>query len=190
MTAIEIIKKSAIILNLEEILSDNSLKNITNENSNDILESNSVLNRMFEILKIMMSDIATDYSPIIKETVFKTDQKKINLTDVENLMKIIQVKKDGVSIKYKIANNCINLGFDGDFVVKYMAYPKLENLNDEVNVFDIKVGEDVFVYGLTALYCLASGLFDEFNIYNQIYSEKLSMIKNLKIIDMPTRRWE
>ena len=52
MTVLELIKKSALILNEKEILEDEKLTNVTVNNCEEILEDNFALNRMFEILKI------------------------------------------------------------------------------------------------------------------------------------------
>ena len=190
MTALEIIKKGAILLNVKEILEDESLNNVTESNQEDCLNNNFALNRFFEILKIMLNDIASEYVPLVKEKTFISDNKIIDLSGIENFMKVCAVSIDKVPIKHKIVNKSIVTDFDGVFTVKYMVYPKIETLLDEVEVFDRGVGEDLMVYGILSLYCLAIGLTDEFEIYNKIYSEKLSAIKSLKVIDMPYRRWE
>lgn len=190
MTALELIKKGAILLNIKEILEDENLNNVNVSNQEDCLDNNFVLSRLFEILKILLNDIASEYAPIVKEETFISDNKIIDLSKIENFMKVCAVSIDKVPIKHKIANKSIVTNFDGVFTVKYMVYPKIENLLDEVQVFDRGVGEDLLVYGMLSLYCLAIGLTDEFEIYNNVYLEKLSAIKNLKVIDMPYRRWE
>lgn len=190
MTALELIKKGATLLNVKEILEDENLKNVTISNQADCLDNNFTLNRFFEILKIMLNDIANDYVPIIKEKTFISNDKIIELSQIENLLKVCSVSIDKVLVKYKIVNKSIVTNFDGVFTVKYMVTPQIENLLDNVEVFDRGVSVDLLVYGMLSLYCLAIGLTDEFEIYNNIYSEKLSAIKNLKIIEMPFRRWE
>ena len=190
MTALELIKNSAILLNVKEILEDESLNNLNTENCNDCLDNNFALNRFFEILKIMLNELSSEYVPIIKENTFISEDKKIDLSNIENFMKVCHVSIDRVPVKYKVVDKKIITNFDGVFNVKFMAYPKIETLLDSVEVFDRGVGEDLLVYGVVALYCLAVGLTDEFSIYHNIYSEKLSALQNLKIIDMPCRRWE
>lgn len=190
MTALELIKKGAILLNVKEILEDQSLNNVTTSNQTDCLDNNFTLNRFFEILKIMLNDIASEYVPIVKEKTFISDNKVIELSEVENLLKVCSVSIDKVPVKYKTVNKSIVTNFDGVFKVKYMVYPKIESLLDEVQVFDRGVSIDLLVYGMLSLYCLAIGLTDEFEIYNDVYTKKLSAIKSLKVIDMPCRRWE
>lgn len=190
MTAYEVIKRSAALLNIKEILEDRSLDDLTESNNSTILSNNFTLNRMFEILKIMLNDLANDYIPIVKEVELNSENKKISLSNLENLNKIMQVKYNGAGVKYSISNDCINFDFDGTFKIKYSVSPNIDNLTDSVNVFGGRISEDLLIYGLTSFYCLVVGLFDEFNIYNQIYNDKLSAINNLKIIEMPCRRWE
>ena len=190
MTALDLIKKSATILNVTDVLEDQSLNTITKANSEDVLENNFALNRFFEILKIMLHDIASEYAPITKEKVCISDNKTISFAEFENLLKIVAVTIDKVPVRYKIYNNAIKTDFDGVFNVKYNVCPEIENLLDEIEVFDKGIGSDLLVYGVSSLYCLAVGLIDEFEVYNNLYSEKLSAIKTLKVIEMPARRWE
>lgn len=190
MTVLELIKKSALILNEKEILEDEKLANVTVNNCEEILENNFALNRMFEILKILLNNIAVDYLPIVKEKTCISANKKISLEEFENLSKIVSVKVDKFPVKYKIANEYINLDFDGVFNVEYNALPVINSLLDDVQVFYKNISYDLLIYGVASLYCLAIGLMDEFEIYNNIYSSKLTAIKSLKLIDMPARRWE
>lgn len=190
MTALELIKKGAILLNVKEILEDESLNNVTINNQANCLDNNFALNRFFEILKIMLNDIASEYVPIIKEKNFISTDKTIDLSSIENFLKVCSVSIDKVPVKYKLVNKNVVTNFDGVFTVKYMVYPQIETLLDEVEVFDRGISIDLLVYGMLSLYCLAVGLTDEFEIYNNIYTEKLSAIKNLKVIEMPCRRWQ
>lgn len=190
MTALEIIKKSAIILNLNEILSDSSLNSVRASNEEDCRDNNFTLNRMFEILNIMLQDISTDYAQIQKEEVRDTTSMMISISSLRNFMKVLSVKQNGVSVQYDLINGQIRLPSNGNYTVRYLARATADSLLDEINMFNGKVGDDVLVYGLTALYCLAVGLFDEFNVYNSIYVDKLDALKTLKIINMPCRRWE
>jgi len=190
MTALEIIKKSALLLNVKEVLEDDSLTNVTDKNCETIVENNFVVNRMYEILKILLTNIASDYAPIIKFKKVKSQNQIIKILDVDKDIKFMQVRKDNIPVKYKLYNDNINLAFDGEFEIKYSQTPTLNNLLEDINFFNGQISSDLLVYGLSALYCLAVGLFDEFNVYNTIYMDRLSAVKALKIIDMPYRRWE
>lgn len=190
MTALNLIKKCAVLLNIEDVLTDTSLNSITEQNEDVALANNSTLNRLFELLKLMLQDISCDYVQIVKEGDFTAVNKEIPLSSITNLLKVKSVMKDNVNSKYHIANGSIVVNSDGVYKIKYYVSPDIESLLDNVEVFDGRVGVDLMLYGLASLYCLAMGLFDEFNVYNVVYNEKLSAIKNLKVISMPCRSWE
>lgn len=190
MKAIDLIKKCATLMNIKEILEDENLNNITTSNQETLKKGNHTLNRMFEILSILINDIANDHLPIIKETKIASTEKEIDLNNLVDLIKIINVKDNGFNVKYKIANDCLVLDYDAVFSITYSVSVRLEYLLDEVSVFNNALSTDLLMYGLASLYCLAVGLFEEFNVYNAIYTEKLSAVKKLQIINMPCRRWE
>lgn len=190
MTAINVIKKCAVILNIQEILNDNNLTTLNAENEQTILSENLKLERMFEILKIMLNDIATDYVQIVKEIELNVENNEIAISSIPNFMHIAVILKNNVNVPYRIANSKIILKNNGKHLVRYYAQPNLTSLLGDVNLFDGRVGEDLLVYGLASLYCLAFGMFNEFDSYNAIYNQKLSTIKQLKIINMAGRRWE
>lgn len=189
MTALEVIKKSALILNIDEIISGEDVMALSFDTEEEVLTENFTLNRMFEILKIMLHDISADYVQIEKEDVLSSTDKKISLSLLSNCIRVVSVKENYISVKHKVVDSEIEFDHDGVFSIKYLSGARVDSLFDEMDMFNGKVGIDVLVYGLSALYCLAVGLFEEFNVYNSIYVDKLSALKTLKIINMPSRSW-
>ena len=49
---------------------------------------------------------------------------------------------------------------------------------------------DVLVLSLCAYYALAHGMFDEFEDLHDRYVEKAESLKELRVFDLPARRWE
>lgn len=190
MTALEIIKKSAVLLNERKILDDENLTNITTSNEDSVLENNFTLNRMFELLRIMMTDISTDYIQLVREISTSATNGVVDMSTVNNLLKVVEVQKSGVKMPYKIIDGKISVKFEGECVVKYLVTPSVSSLLDQVDDFKGLAGFDLLIYGLTAMYCLAVGLFSEYGVYNSIYEQKLAEAKSLKIITMPVRSWE
>ena len=189
MTPIQIIKKTALLLNVRDVLDDSSIDTVREDTSEQLLSNNFTINRMFEILKILVSNISSEYVPIIKVKKCSSINKQISIKSIDEQVKILQVRKDNIPVKYKLFNEAINLSFDGEFEVKYSLTPDIKTLVEDIDYFNGDVTSDLLVYGLASLYTLAVGLFDEFNVYNTIYTDRLSAIKALKIIDMPHRRW-
>lgn len=189
MTVLDLIKKSSIMLNIREVLQDSNLSDINETNQDELLNTNFALNRLYEFVKVMLNEIASSYLPIVREVETKTEKGKIPLTVCEKLSRLVGVKREDCFTRYSIQDDNIVLKEDGEYTVVYNQYPMINSLLDDVNVFDEKVGEDVLIYGLNSYYCLATGLFEEFNVYNENYVNKLSKLKNLKLFSMRCRSW-
>lgn len=189
MTAFEIIKKASILLNEKNILDDESLLNIDEQNQEDLLEQNFTLNRMFELLKIMILDIASEHVQLVREEDFESVDGVIDMTTVGNLLKVVEVRKNGVKLPIKMHEGKLAIAYDGMCKVKYLTAPNVVSLLDEVDEFKGLVGYDLLIYGLASMYCLAVGMFDEYGVYNEIYEQKMAEVKSLKILNMPMRSW-
>ncbi len=189
MTILDLIKKSAVMLNIAEVLQDDNIANINSENEGQVLSSNFALTRLFEFTKVMFNEIASYYLPIVKTIECETNNQQINLNVCNNLLRIIGIKNHNTFVRYKVEDGLIKLKSDGVYTIIYNQHPKLESLMDSIEIFDEDIGEDVLVSGLNSYYCLATGLFEEFNIYNEQYITKLSKLKNLKVFALPCRGW-
>lgn len=190
MTGIDIIRKTAFVLNVKEIIEDSSLINLTLYNFGDAMDRNYTFWRMVELLRVFIQDLTTQIQPIEKQLEIESVDKEIDLSNFENLIKITKIQKDGVNVKFSLKNGKIVLPADSTYTVSYRCYFTMYDPTADIDMSSLGIGGDVFVYGYTAMYCLAVGLFDEFNIYNAIYNEKIEASKKMKIIEMPNRRWE
>ena len=97
-------------------------------------------------------------------------------------------KKDK-KIKFKQINRKLVFAEDGTYLAKYLTYPTISSVFDDLS-FITNLNPDVLVFGLVSYYCLSNGLFDEFKMYNDTYTEKAESIKALKTIELPQRRWQ
>ncbi|MBQ8522778.1 MAG: hypothetical protein IJ458_03860 [Clostridia bacterium] len=189
MTALDLIQRSATMLNVKQILDDERLNDSTSLISEeDLLSSNFELKRMFEFVKIVVNEVAS-YSNELKVVTCSTQNKKIQLNLINNVLKVVAVKSGDKYVKYQIYNNDIVLDEDGVYDVVINSYPQIDGLRYNINIINREAGEDLFLCGLNAYYCLANGLFAEYNVYNSSYVDKLSRIKNLKLFAMPCRSW-
>ena len=71
----------------------------------------------------------------------------------------------------------------------YQRYPTTSSILFPVENFHGNVSNDTLIAGLNSYYCLATGMYAEYNVYNAQYVDRLSRIKNLKVFAMPCRRW-
>lgn len=187
MTILNLIKKSAIMLNIKEILEED-LDSITYDTQESVLSNNFTLKRMFEFAKLVINEV-TAYTSNLKQINLSSTSCKIELKDIPNFLKIVEVKNQFGTIKYEIINKALNFEKDDLYTIIYQAIPETKYLSQEIDLSSGVVCEDIFVNGLNSYYCLAMGMFAEYNVYNAQYNERLSKIKNLKLFSMPCRSW-
>ena len=188
MIILDLIKKSATMLNIKEILDDTSLDNTGSLQLDTIYKKNPTLKRMFEFATLTINEVCS-YMPNEVEKICKSDNKQIPLKRLSDLIKIVSIKNKDGYVKYSIIDDNIVLENDGEYSVLYYKRPLTQDVLDVVETCGGKISEDVFLFGLNAYYCLANGLYAEYNVYNNQYIERLSRIKNLKLFSMPCRRW-
>lgn len=184
MTVLDLIKKSAVILNIDDLANST----VTPENETEVLQHNFTLNRLFELTKIMLNEITTYYAPITKRVIITSVDKKIELSACPNFLKIVGIRRDEVFVKYRIVDENIEVAEDGEFEIIYHQIPVVTSLLNEIQLEG--VSEDILVDGLNAYYCLACGLYSDFSIYNGKYSQKLTKLRTLPLFSMPCRSWE
>ncbi|MBQ7880314.1 MAG: hypothetical protein IJ358_00505 [Clostridia bacterium] len=189
MTILDLINKSAIMLNIKEILNDTSLITISATNEKDVLDDNFALKRMFEFAKIVLNEV-NSYAPKVEEVSYTTVGKTIPRLLLTRLSKVIGVKNEYGYVKYSVDEDGVYVDEDGRYTVIFNQYPLTNSVFDEIEIYNDSIKEDLLINGLNSYYCLATGLLEEFNIYNAHYAERLSQIKNLKVFAMPCRSWQ
>lgn len=189
MTILDLINKSAIVLNIQEILKDTNLATITVENEATVLESNFALKRLYEFSKIVLNEISSCL-PNVKEVECESSNKSISLNLLTRVSKVVGVKNQFGFVNFSIVKEAIKVDKDGTYAVIYNQYPEVDSLLSEIEIYNDMIGEDILVHGLNSYYCLATGLFAEFNVYNSHYTDRLNNLKNLKVFAMPCRSWE
>jgi hypothetical protein len=187
MTVLDLIKKSAIILNVDQVLKDNSLEDISDSTEATILSKNYTLMRMFELAKLVINETAS-YTTKISESTYTAKNNRILLYSISGLDKVVAVKNELGYVKFDIRDGCLYVEKDGSYTVIYHKCPVINSLTDYVETFD-GISEDLLIAGLNSYYCLASGLYAEYNVYNAQYVDRLSRVKNLKVFSMPCRSW-
>lgn len=188
MTILDLIKKSATILNVAEILNDSALENLGISKEQDALANNFTLTRYFELAKLVINEVGS-YAPIIKRHIFKTQNNVIDVYGVAGCVKVISVENDNGYVKFDVIEGKIYLKENGSYYVTYASLSQTDYLNDSIDTRTTGVGEEVFINGLNAYYCLAMGLYAEYNVYNAQYVDRLNGIKKLKVFAMPCRSW-
>lgn len=185
MKLIDIIMNSCALLGLNDEL--NTLKDLTAETVSSI-EGNKNIEELIYLSKYSIRELCSNYIPMLNSTEITTTNKKYPLKNLTNYIRLQGVFKDDAPTNYKIINRNIVVKEDGTYTVKYLTYPEIEGLFDDLD-FMSNFSPDAMVLGLCAYYSLSKGMFDEFNDFHDKYIERAESLKTLKLFDMPCRRW-
>ena len=188
MTILDLIKRTAVIFDIESILKDEDLVGVTNNTQSMVLNNNEQLNRMFELSKVVLSEV---YAYASKEIDVGVSSKngRIDKSLLGNVAKIMSVKDGFGRVDFIVDNNEIVVGQDGEYVLRCIIAPNVKYLTNEIDMLNGMISEDLLINGLGAYYCLTVGLFEEYNVYNTRYIDGFSKLKNPKLFAMPCRSW-
>lgn len=201
----DIINKVAKILEIKEILEDEYLDSVgqtisvtEGEVTADVLitsawlfERNKTLDKVFNLVNLVFGELGSDYMNIITEKTCTSDADgKIDYVDLPCFMRATKVlDADEHKVRFEMFDNYLKMENSGTYKVFYKIKPKFAQIED-TNYDDQYFDFDVVVYGVCAFYCLTCALFDEHEIYMNIYKEKLNKISNVRNFYLPSRRWQ
>ena len=185
MKLIDIIMSSCALLGLNDDL--NTLKDLTAETVSSI-EGNKKIEELIYLSKYSIRELCSNYIPMINSTEITTTNKKYPVKNLTNYIRVQNVFKNEMPVNYKIINRNIEFKEDGTYTVKYLTYPEIEGLFDDLD-FMSNFSPDAMVLGLCAYFSLSKGMFDEFNNFHDKYIERAESLKTLKLFEMPCRRW-
>ena len=185
MKLIDIIMSSCALLGLNDDL--NTLKDLTAETVSSI-EGNKKIEELIYLSKYSIRELCSNYIPMINSTEITTTNKKYPVKNLTNYIRVQNVFKNEMPVNYKIINRNIEFKEDGTYTVKYLTYPEIEGLFDDLD-FMSNFSPDAMVLGLCAYFSLSKGMFDEFNDFHDKYIERAESLKTLKLFEMPCRRW-
>lgn len=186
MKILDIIKNSAELLGLNN--ERDLLDNATTSAEENLLE-NLEIKKLFNLIKFSIQELCTHYIPVFTRQEISTTNKKFALSNLNNFIRVNNVYKDDKPIKFKIINRNLEFSENGIYTVKYTTYPAVNSIFDDID-FLANFGLDVICFGLCAYYCLANGMFQDFESFHNSYISKAESIKDLRIFELPARRWE
>ncbi len=186
MKIIDIMMQSAELLGLKNAYE--IMKTSNEENESSALENEEIA-RLYNLIKFSLQELCTNYVPMVQQTEVTTIDKKFLITSLTNFIRVHNVFLNGSAVKYKIINRYLTMENDGTYLVEYYTYPSIESMFEDID-FLSNFSPDALIFSLCAYYCLAVGLFDEFNEFHDRYIDVAENLKNIRIFNLPQRRWE
>lgn len=183
MKIIDVIKNSAELLGLSDAVSL-----IETSSDESVLLSNEDINRLFNLSKFSIQELCSNYVPVETENEISTTEKTFPMSELANVIRVLEVRKNNNIVKHKIINRNLVFEEDGNYIVKYTFYPNVNSIFDEID-FLKNFSPDVIVFGLCAYFSLAKGMFEEFESFHDNYIERAESLKTLRVFSLPQRSW-
>lgn len=188
MNALEIIKLTAIYLQMEEVLELDIFGGSVTEQTEAVAKDVELLTRC---LNLIYDEIATDYLPLLHSESLSITNNRIAITDLEKRLINIMSLKDinDKTAKYKLYPTYIELN-DGSYTITYSYIPNSITINDTLEDFGSKLTERILAYGVASEFALISGLYDEASLWEKRFKDAMLIASRVKSeVIMPKRRW-
>lgn len=186
MKIVDVLKQASEMLALGEEI--NILHNATEEGETEVLK-NKEISTLFNLFRYSIQELCTNYMPMATSVNVEILNRKYEVANLTNYIKIQSVYKNEEPVNYKVLNRAIVVDADGEYTIQYSTYPTINSIFDEIDYLT-NLSPDVLVLSLAAYYTLSRGRFDEFEIFYDQYKEKAESLKELKCFSLPQRRWE
>ena len=185
MRIIDIMKDVAVILGLNNVYAD--IDAIDLDSDNIVLTED--LETLFNLCRVSIQEFCTNYAPVIDSIKISTTNKKYALNKIDNFLKLKKISLNGEDVKAKIRSRNIEVDKDGEYDVLYYTYPNIDSITDDID-FLSSFTPDVLISSACAYWSLSHGQYADFNKFHEDYLKKANAIKDLRVFNMPQRRWE
>ena len=136
------------------------------------------------------NEVALDFLPLYVEDETECVGGKVSYASLsKKAVRILQVTQNGERIKFRLFPDYLEIAASGFVKVFYSYAPEKKKLNDESD-FKTLVSDRTFADGVAAEYCLATGLFEEAQIWDKKYKDSLCAAYKPKASKVASvRRW-
>ncbi len=186
MNTLQIMINGANLLGLTQEVE--LLKTITKENEAEVMQ-NKQLARLKDLAILSMQEVSVRYVPIYSTIELQSENKQINIKQIQNCLKILKVYLCDIAVPFKIVGKTIKVNENGNYKIKYTTMPTINSVLDELEFVNNGV-EQVVIFGLCAYYSIAIGLFSQFNSFHEKYLNAGENLKELKMFYIPNRSWQ
>ena len=184
MTIKEIIKISATLLGREKVI-----KHLDGASEQDS-ETLTTVDCLTRCANIVISEIAFNYIPMLKEERARVQDGKIIIEDltekfagVENVLSI-----NGTPLKFK--TNATHISVNADEVkILYKYIPSNYGLTDTIGYTANQISTVAIAYGVVAEYLLTERAFSESVLWRERFVNTLSLVRTPKNKSVKGRAW-
>lgn len=187
MNVKNIICQTANLLLKDELLQSQPLggaEQITQDNQKE-------LDLMLFCLNQVLTAIASDYLPVVKEEQLVCLSGTFELQELGQgrVHEIKKVECDGINIGFKTVGSVVKTG-KGLLTVYYAALPESATLESTILGFDPRLTERIVAFGIATEYFFITGEFTQAAVWENRYKAALeSACRKKSEITIPPRRW-
>ncbi len=183
----DIVKMTAELLELTDVLSLNAFTGETNEE--DALVKHD-LDLLVRCANLSLSILATDKFKLKKVETFLTETGEISFDNFsKNVFEILSVKSKNKKVDFRVYPTILDCFNKGNYSVTYAYMPDYKTLDEDIDDFDKKVPLHLMAYFTASEFSFVSGNFEDASIWEQKYKEALGFITSSKSRKLPERRW-
>ncbi len=147
---------------------------------------------LVDCVNLTNCNIATNYVKLYAVTKVRNIRGVIPYSSVtsKTIFDIVSIKTNtGTSIDFQLTSDGI-VTKAGDIVIKYTYFPDDLTYDDAISDYPTKINERIFVYGVTAEYLYAKGVFDEAKMWEEKFKSELqSCLRPQRNTKIKRRRW-
>ncbi len=196
----DVLKLSATMLSLDEILDGSKIYDETFDCSKDYTKPSEettktseekTLELLVRCFNLVYQEIATDYIQLAVCEDITISDGNFNLNSLDNkFYKLIKlVDQNGFDKKCEIYDDVL-YAKNGNYKIIYCYIPTFALLNSDLCDFNGKITDRLFALGVCKEYCYICSRFNESNAYKNKFEDSLKACdKSKKNIVLPKRRW-
>ena len=154
------------------------------------LEGEEKVKLLLQAFHLVENELALNYFPLTYEEVWETSLGTIPFSSFEKkVVRVLKVQDAlGNDVDFSLFPTYLKTQ-PGKVVVRYNYQPIEKELADDCE-FELYVSASLMAYGVNSAFCLASGLFEEANVWDKKYKQAIeSAYKSAPCKRIRARRW-
>lgn len=151
-------------------------------------EESKEISNLENCFNLVHEEISTELLPIVKIEKIKTQNLKVEFSQLSSVPVSILAVKDscGRAVRHKVLNDGI-IAFSNEVEVWYSAKPESATIDSEISS---TLPERVYAYGLAREYYIKKSLYKDAEVWEERFKNSIEMLSPKKSgRRVPRRRW-